>query len=822
MKFKNNNSTPINKLTIRILKADKIRNIFAIFSIILTTILFTSLFTIGGGIIKSQEYTTMRQTGGSAHATFKYLDYEKLEKLKKHPLIKKYGYSIMLTNAENIEFAKIHTEIRYAQDEEAKMYFSYPEAGTMPKAEDEIATDTRVLDLLKVPHKIGENVTIKYSLGGKEYTKDLKLCGFWESDDISPASMMWVSKEFVEDELSENNLNMNESGHAGLINLDVMFSNSLGIGEKVSDVITESGYSTSEGDDNYIASGVNWSYVTTNFDNIAEMAVPMLILSLLVVFTGYLIIYNIFQISVVKDIKLYGLLKTIGTTKKQIKKLIRKQAFMLCIIGIPIGLLIGFFIGKSILPIILSTTNIDKISISINPLIFIGSAIFSLITVYISCMKPGKIASEVSPVEAAKYCEVITQTKNTNRKSSNGSKLYKMALYNLQRNKKKTLIVIISMSLSIVLFNSIYTFTNSFNMDKYISKNIVTDFVAANANYFNVHKHFRDENDIISETMIDNIKSSQEFKDGGRLYYSTISNENNDAIQLYGFDKFPISKLEVLEGNLDEEKLKTGNYIIYTIRPNDNGKYNIDKAEFSVGDKVTVDYKNKPKTYEVLAIAGMNYSFSVRYFILKGDNFAPHMVLPSEEFCKSVDNPLTMSYVYDVKDGTLGKAETHINEYTNSIEKNMNYQSKQTFVKEFEDFKNMFNLCGGTLAFIIGLIGVLNFINSILTSIISRKHEFAIMQSIGMTNKQLRKMLMFEGIYYVIITTVVSSILSVIGSISLLKSISKEFWFCEYVFTIKPLVIITPCLLIFAILIPIISYKSINKLTIIERLREVE
>ena len=823
MKFRNNNKAVINKLTIRILKADKIRNIFAIFSIILTTILFTSLFTIGGGIIKSQEYTTMRQAGGSAHATFKYLDNEKLEKLKQHPLIKKYGYTIMFTNAENIEFSKIKAEIRYGQDEEAKMRFAYPEAGAMPKAEDEIATDTRVLDLLKVPHKIGENVTIKYSLGGKEYTKSLKLCGFWESDDISPASMMWVSKDFVEDQLSENNLNMDERRYTGLIDLDVMFSNSLDIGAKIKDVITESGYSIDKNDYNYIPSGVNWSYVTTNFDNIAEMAAPMLILSLLVVFTAYLIIYNIFQISVVKDIKSYGLLKTIGTTRKQIKKLIRKQAFMLCIIGIPIGLLIGFFIGKSILPIILSTTNIDKISISINPFIFIGSAIFSLITVYISCMKPGKIASEVSPVEAAKYCEVITQTKNTNRKSSNGSKLYKMALYNLQRNKKKTLIVIISMSLSIVLFNSIYTFTNSFNMDKYISKNVVTDFVAANANYFNVNKGFRNEGDVISESMIDNIKSSEEFKDGGRIYYSTESSEDEGkVIQLYGFDKFPISKLEVLEGNLDEEKLKTGNYIIDTIMPDNNGKYHIDEAEFSVGDKVTVNYENKPKTYGVLAVAGIKYSFTVKYHLLNGHNHAPYMVLPSEEFCKSVDNPLTMSYVYDVKDGTLGKAETRINEYTNSIEKNMNYQSKQTFVKEFEDFKNMFNLCGGILAFIIGLIGVLNFINSILTSIISRKHEFAIMQSIGMTNKQLRKMLMFEGIYYVIITTVVSSILSVIGSISLLKSISKQFWFCEYVFTIKPLVIITPCLLIFAILIPIISYKSINKLTIIERLREVE
>jgi len=729
----------------------------------------------------------------------------------------------MFTNAENIELSKINTEIRYAQDEEAKMYFSYPETGTMPSEIDEIATDTRVLDILKVPHKIGENVTIKYSIWGKEHTKNLKLCGFWESDDISLASMMWVSKEFVEDELAENNFNVNKDGNAGAINLDVMFSNSLDIEGKVKDVITESGYNIDKNDNNYIARGVNWSYVTTNFDSIAEMVAPMLILSLLIVFTGYLIIYNIFQISVVKDIRSYGLLKTIGVTKKQLKKLIRKQAFMLCIIGIPIGLVIGFFIGKSILPIILSTTNIDKISISINPFIFIGSAIFSLITVYISCMKPGKIASEVSPVEAAKYCEVITQTKNTNRKSSNGSKLYKMALYNLQRNKKKTLIVIISMSLSIVLFNSIYTFTNSFNMNKYISKNIVTDFVAANANYFNVKKQFHNENDVISETMINSIKSSQEFKDGGRIYYSSVGSENGDKlIQLYGFDDFPISKLKVLDGSLDEEKLKTGGYILEAIRPNDNGKYNIDKVAFSVGDKVTIDYTSGTKTYEVLAIVGMNYSLSVRYRTGHKNKYVPEMVLPSDEFSKNIDNHLTMSYVYDVNNEDLDKAETYINEYTSSVEKNMNYESKQTFVKEFESLKNMFNLCGNTLVFVIGVIGILNFINSILTSIISRKHEFAIMQSIGMTNKQLKKMLMFEGMYYALITIIVSSILSVIGSISLLKSISKQFWFCEYIFTIKPLVIITACLLIFAIFIPMISYKSINKSTVIERLREVE
>ncbi len=123
MKFQNNNKAIIKKLTKNSIKANKIRNIFAIIAIAITTILFTSLFTIGMGIKNSIEQQTMRQVGGYAHGTYKYITLDQLDKIKQHPSIKELGYSIMLNSAENIELLKHYTEIRYATDTQAKNVF---------------------------------------------------------------------------------------------------------------------------------------------------------------------------------------------------------------------------------------------------------------------------------------------------------------------------------------------------------------------------------------------------------------------------------------------------------------------------------------------------------------------------------------------------------------------------------------------------------------------------------------------------------------------------------------------------------------------------
>ena len=109
---------------------------------------------------------------------------------------------------------------------------------------------------------------------------------------------------------------------------------------------------------------------------------------ILIMLSAYLIIYNIFYISVSRDIRFYGLLKTIGTTNKQLKKIVRKQAEILCIIGIPIGLVLGFLLLFALVPLVMRTTTIQNFGVAPSPIVFIGSALFSFVTVMISLIKP--------------------------------------------------------------------------------------------------------------------------------------------------------------------------------------------------------------------------------------------------------------------------------------------------------------------------------------------------------------------------------------------------------------------------------------------------
>ena len=153
----------------------------------------------------------------------------------------------------------------------------------------------------------------------------------------------------------------------------------------------------------------------------------------------------------------------------------------------PIGLAVGFFIGKGIVPYIMAISNYNsgKVSVSLNPLIFVGAALFSLFTVAISTRKPGKMAAAISPVEAVKYTDSNADIRKKNKKSTDGGKIYKMALSNLGRNRKRTVLVIVSLSLSVILMNSVVTMTESFDLDKYLSTFVDTDFLAAHAQYFN-------------------------------------------------------------------------------------------------------------------------------------------------------------------------------------------------------------------------------------------------------------------------------------------------------------------------------------------------
>ena len=171
-------------------------------------------------------------------------------------------------------------------------------------------------------------------------------------------------------------------------------------------------------------------------------------------------------------------------TPRQLKKIIRLQAVLLCLLGIPAGLLLGYGIGSLLIPQIIMNTSISVSAAtrSVCPVIFLFSALFAMGTVLLSCSRPGRIAAGVSPVEAARYTEATAGKKK--KKRTSGAKIQQMAFSNLGRNRLKTALVVLSMALSAVLLNSLIMIVDGFDVEKYLSQQTCADFIVSNPEYF--------------------------------------------------------------------------------------------------------------------------------------------------------------------------------------------------------------------------------------------------------------------------------------------------------------------------------------------------
>lgn len=488
MKVKNGSC--IRRLSRKMLKASKRRNRIAIFAIALTTLLFTSIFTVGMSLNESYEMFQFRQIGGCNHGTFKQVDEQKAEAIASSKRVKQVGERRMAGFASDGVFGKVPAEISYMDANETKWSFAEPETGRMPERGNEIAMDTAALKLLGVEPKLGETVTLTWDVGDQaqeayEKTDTFTLVGFWEYDDLVPVHFINVSEEYagqVEQEAVEKGMQPFRR------DLNVMMGSSVNIEGQMEAVLSELGYDwENENSPDYVGIGVNWGYTAAQAGASVDLsaAAGLAALLLLVILTGYLIIYNVFQISVTGDIRFYGLLKTIGTTPRQLSRLIRHQALWLSLMGIPAGLAAGWGVGAVLTPVALSRTILGKehIKVSGSWEIFAGAAAFALFTVLLSCAKPGRIAGKVSPVEAARYTEQALSGKKK-RRAFRGAKVHQMAFSNLGRSSRKTVLVIVSLALSVTLLEEVSMFVGGFDAEKYVSNKSCIDFLVSGTDYF--------------------------------------------------------------------------------------------------------------------------------------------------------------------------------------------------------------------------------------------------------------------------------------------------------------------------------------------------
>ncbi|MBQ8410494.1 MAG: ABC transporter permease, partial [Ruminiclostridium sp.] len=366
------NKKCIFNLSLKNMKASKMRNIISVFAVALTTILFTAFFTIFMTIIDSTQFSNFRMVGTMAHGEFKRLTYEQYMELKDDPDIKEHGLRRFIGAVVNDNFDKNYAEVSYMSENTAKWSFINIKEGSLPKENtNQASVDDNVLSALGIEKKIGEEFTVEIEVDGKLTEETFTLCGWWEYDSVAPANHILISESKLDEIYTKLDTQCDDE-MTGRYSLDVMFKNSRNIEEKHIKILERHGYVNDRNADNGIAIGINWGYLTEN-ENVkpdAEMTVMIVTFLLLIISTGYLVIFNIFRTSVANDIRYYGMLKTIGTTGKQIRSILRFQALLLSGIGIPFGLFFGWFVGSVLTPVVMNEINVYSNGTSLNPVIF--------------------------------------------------------------------------------------------------------------------------------------------------------------------------------------------------------------------------------------------------------------------------------------------------------------------------------------------------------------------------------------------------------------------------------------------------------------------
>lgn len=827
--MKVNNKSFIRKIAKNILKENKIRRNILMIAIILTSILFTTIFAVVFGILKSMEFETMKSVGTISHGSFKNLRDEDIKIISKNSDIKNYS---IRTKVGIIDDNKIMAEISNQDDLGFKWDLIENVEGRPPKNFKEIFADKNTLKKLGYKGEIGEKIKLNYEILEpnrfevlEKKSDEFIVSGIFENsiDSNVGVGQFYVSKDYAD------SLNLPSNSK----DMQVMLKNSFRIREKLTKIANNCGYNVVNdmSDDNKkeLKIGVNFAYFSNddNFDY--KIFLPILFFVFIVFLSGYLIINNIFEISINEDIKFYGLLKTIGMTREQTKELVKLQGVILLVPSVVIGNLAGFLLGKIILKkvfennFMLASINFD---LKIYLLVIIFSILFSVITVLISSNRPAKKAEKISPIEASRSAENV-KIKNIKSKNISINKLVRRQIFS---NKFRFVSIILSMALSSIILNSVISYTSNINIKKGLSDVIITDYNVATPRYFRYM--YYDSEGKLDKKYIEEIKNEEGYIGGG-LIYSAGSEINYPKIKIekkklspivFGIDDYLIEKENFVEGEFDKEKWNSGNYALI-------GELENKKSKCKVGDEIKLNYSGNEIILKVMGKMNYNFANGLRYFSIIGEDGTSeiteknkkleelYVYISPENYKNFMKNNNIMSFGFDVKESDKKK----FNSLLSSLENNpdFSYDSRDRQIKSFENMKNLVEFVGLSISSILFLISILNFINIISTEILKNKINLSILESIGMTSRDIEKYLIKKSFIYSISSFVFSIILMILIDSFILRYLFNSFNWAEYKFTIMPLVIVNIANILIGVLFTIYFYKKNTKESLVDRIRNL-
>lgn len=770
--------------------------------IIITIILATTLLTAVGLTCADWDFLNkenVRKYSGTQHGVYRKIDEQKLKQIKAHSQIEKVG----IINSVGSKEYKDETKIGIGYIDNNAIEFSSKNFidGKLPTKKNEIVLDDLALEKMGYEKKLGQKINLEYEDFTKEgITKsEFILTGITKVNEISKLKKSYagiVSKDYME---STRDMDKEISN----VLITIKGENKLS-GEELTSKVEKIGK------DLDIPKGsinVNEDYINTLKPD-TQVIMWGATIAIIVILSSILVIYNIFYLSITSKVQEFGKLRAIGATKKQIKAIVLKEGIFLSTIAIPLGIVLGYVINKFVLVnLFFHGADVQKLPI------IIGVMGVSFLTVFISLLKPMKVASKVSIIDAVRYSGDI-KTKSKTRKGYKHINIKRLSNANLKRNKKRTYVTIISLSLSGIIFVVMASILNCIDAEKMAKRHFPYDISINLSGYtfgeedspnteFNIlqtknplGENFRGE--LLNMDGVVSLESGNSAKAEVKSFGNEYKYEH-----LSGIDEKDLEDLEFYleDGKIDIEKLKSGDEILFTY-PEIAKEFGI-----KVGDNITLtlyDGKDKfNKTFKIQAITSGPGIFTIH----------------DDAFKKLFKTDTTDNLGIHVAEGSYDD----VKEFIKNLDKSNEYIDARYIDDEIESNNMIIGMTksiGYSLVIIIGVIGFMNLINSMITSIITRKKELGMLQAIGLTDKQLIKMLNIEAMFYTGTMLLSSLTLGIgLGYIAVYVFRKTGASYASYTLPLVPILIMVLCIVIAQLTLTYIISKNFNKESLIDRVR---
>lgn len=823
-------------LAIKELLAQKVTSILILIAVVLSTMM-TTIVGQSLGVLTAMREQQAIALGGNRYATFLQMDADQLHAIQQDERLSYVGASIYLGSMELT--SSLNLGLTEYQGDNASIYPSSTKIkeGKLPQAPMEIALPEDVLKYLGIDGNIGDKISLSLEKSLRHniadnysYTAEFVLTGILESNYLG-----YVSGTVTGIVGEGTAMQLLPKSHI-YYNVDIRTADKRTFQPVVDDINKK--LQIHELDTSYnivYLNAMGISYTTDSEDandtGFSFMAVAGILVAFLILLAAGLVIYNILKISVSKRMKEYGTLRAIGGKKGQLYQIVVIEVILLCVIGIPIGMLLGSLSASGILAaatglispelfLVQNATELQALiaeNSSLKVISLIISGAITLAFAMFAALPAARSAAKVSPIMAMSGNNLKIRRRKRRAKIRNFEAYY--ARLNLKRNKGRTAITVLSLIMSITVFIALQGFTTILNAASALQGSHLGDYQITN------------ENVGFSEDALVELRENEAVKSVAVIQFSLY--EQNEAGQLDGIDiGFPLKPGETFQvvGLNDEywdyfigselsadqlEQLKSGNACV-------------------VRNPIPVSYGDGQLEFTSIEAGSTIYVAGTDLEVLKTlDGYDGYLGIGNGGFTNGVQVIVDDS-IYEQLTG-----KNTYSEFLPTLNAGADRENFDTFIEDFceqtpgttflsyeetdqqlqESFAQIQMLAWGLILF-VGLIGILNIINTVYTNIHTRITEIGMQRAIGMSAASLYKTFLWEGAYYGIIAAGIGSVLGYVCTIFIEAATSDTIQFVAI--PILPILEATLLAIGACLLATAIPLRKISNMSIVDSIETIE